>query len=382
MANLELKHDIDWTHLALLALRANRIPFVWGLPGIGKTARAMEVHARLWGGYNAAPFVCVAPALSDPTDACGLLVAVKGDDGEKVIRLLPDALKPLIAAGKGTLFIDELTTATAATQAAYLKVTQERRIGDTDIPPEVRIIIAANPPEVAAGGSELVTPLANRVVHMTAKAPNPRDWAIWLSSVLTETSHQRKSASLIGGFNVAKKDRLFIFPEDESKRAGAWPSPRSWHMAADCFASALEADDAPAGLELIAGSIGDSVAKEFVTFFNNMDLPDPRDVLEGKVSWAPTSDRIDKTSVMLRSIASEAINGPVKDKAEREAFVEIVWSLADAACNKAMTDIAYGAVSQLQTWRVLKSGAPRATGKFEAIVNPKFFDLQAKLAKS
>jgi hypothetical protein len=368
--------NTDWVQLALLALKANRVPFVWGLPGMGKTARARsDVHEKFWGGDPDAPFVAVAPALSDPTDAAGMLAVIH----ESVVRLLPEVMKPLIKAGKGTLFIDELTTATQATQAAFLKVVQERVVGDTPLPPDVRIIIAANPPEIAAGGAELVTPLANRVVHLYAKPPEARDWANWLSGALIDSPEARKSAALVGGFVTAKKNLLLALPEDEGKRQGAWPSPRSWHIAADCFAEALKMKEEAIGFDIVAGAVGEACASEFATFVNNMDLPDPRAVLDGRETWKPDIARVDKANVMLRSIASEAVNGPARDKAEREALVEKAWEITSTAVDAGMPDIAYNSASQLQRWRVAKSGAPRAMGVFEAKITPKFFNLQVKL---
>jgi hypothetical protein len=364
----------DWTKLAYVALRANRVPMVWGGPGIGKTDRAEnEVHRRFWANDPSAPFVAVAPALSDPTDATGPMAVIAGADGaEKAVRLLPEVLRPLVDSGKGTFFIDEFSTATAATQAAFLRVVQNRVVGDTKLPDPVRIIMAANPADIAAGGSEMVTPMANRVVHMEAQAPEARDWGVWLSGKLIDSTGKRRAAALIAAYMNAHSARLYALPEDESKRASAWPSPRSWHSAADCYGAAIDENEESLLLDLVAGCVGPSAAQEFATFVANADLPDALSVLSGAVSWAPERHRVDRASAVLQSIATEAAHGAWKDAATRAAMVERAWELVETACNAGLSDVAYPAVVPLNVWRLTKSGAPRALGAAEGRVGPRF----------
>jgi hypothetical protein len=360
---------VKWTKLAYLALQANRVPLVWGGPGIGKTDQAeSEVHQRYWAGDAEAPFVGVSPALSDPTDATGPLAVV----ADKAVRLLPEVMRPLFDAGRGTFFIDELTTATAATQAAFLRVVQNRIVGDQKFPDDVRIIMAANPADIAAGGSELVAPMANRVVHLKADAPEATDWKIWLASKLIDSASERRAAALIGAFIGSHSSRLYAFPEDEGKRASAWPSPRTWHAAADCYAAAIEAGEEGATLELVAGCVGTDVAQEFAAFVANADLPDARELLTGKVSWSPERHRVDRASAVLQSIATEAAYGPWGTAKERAEVVERAWEIIEGACNVGLTDSAYSAVVPLNTWRLTKSGAPRALGASELKVGPRF----------
>jgi hypothetical protein len=371
--NINVK-DSDWVKAAIIALKANRVPLVWGGPGIGKTDRAEnEVHRLLWGGDPNAPFVAVAPSLSDPTDATGPLAVLN----DKAVRLLPEVMRPLVDAGRGTFFIDELTTATQATQAAFLRVVQNRIVGDTVLPRDVRIIMAANPSDIAAGGSDLVVPMANRVVHMYAKAPDPRAWGDWLCSKLIDSAEARKVASMFAAFMAANKQRLYELPEDDAKKAQAWPSPRSWHSAADCYTEAVKANDPSTGLNLIAGCVGEAAAVEMATFLQNVDLPDPRELLEGRVSWKPERNRVDRANAVLRSIASEAVNAPVQTREARHGLVEAAWGVIGAACDAGLSDVAFNAVAPLNHWRLKKSGQPNGMFKTEAELTPRFFSLMA-----
>ena len=79
----------------------------------------------------------------------------------------PDWAVRLVRAGRGLLFLDELSTAPPAVQAALLRVVLERRVGALQLPAgAVRIVAAANPRVGAADGWELSPPLANRFVHL------------------------------------------------------------------------------------------------------------------------------------------------------------------------------------------------------------------------
>lgn len=369
---VKVNQSKDWTKLALIALRANRVPLVWGPPGIGKTDMSENlIHRVLWNNDPEAKFVSMVLSMSDPTDVTGPLAVIT----DKAKRLVPEVIEPVLRTGKGTILIDEVTTGTAATQAATMRGVQSRIWGDTKLPDAVRIIMAANPADIAAGGSDLVTPMANRVVHLHAGPPSGRDWGNWLCSAMIDSEEARRTASMFAAFISAKSDLLLQLPEDESRRAGAWPSPRSWHSAADCYAEALKAGDPAAGVDLVAGAVGEACAVELSTFLQHVDLPNPRELLDGRATWKAERHRADRANAVLRAIASEAVNGPAKDKQERIDLVGKAWEIVNDACQNGLTDIAFGAAVPLNNWRITKSGAPRALGVHEAQLTPRFFEI-------
>ena len=63
---------------------------------------------------------------------------------------------------EGILFLDQLSTAPPAVQAALLRVALERTVCDLELPAGVAVVAAANPPEQAASGWDLSRPLASR----------------------------------------------------------------------------------------------------------------------------------------------------------------------------------------------------------------------------
>lgn len=156
----EPRPDIQLEALTL-AVAADLPVLLWGEPGIGKTAALTQLAAAL-----DLPLTTVIASVHEPSDFSGLPVV--GDDpaAQGVPMAPPDWAVRLVLAGRGLLFLDELSTAPPAVQAALLRLVLERRIGALQLPPGVRIVAAANPRSSAADGWELSPPLANRFVHL------------------------------------------------------------------------------------------------------------------------------------------------------------------------------------------------------------------------
>ena len=136
---------------------AARVPvLLWGAPGTGKTS-AIRAMAQTMG----LPCETVIASIREPSDFAGLPIVV--GDG---VRFAPPAwARRLAEAGHGLLFLDELSTAPPAVQAALLRVVLERVVGDLTLPDAVAVVAAANPPEQAADGWDLasgVDPLRGR----------------------------------------------------------------------------------------------------------------------------------------------------------------------------------------------------------------------------
>ena len=153
------------SHNATAALglaMAARVPaLLWGAPGTGKSSVVRAVAQGL--GW---PCQVVIASIREPSDFAGLPVV----SGSGVRFAPPTWATDLAAAGHGVLFLDEISTAPPAVQAALLRVVLERTVGDLRLPDDVVVVAAANPPEQAADGWDLSAPLANRFCHL--------DWSI------------------------------------------------------------------------------------------------------------------------------------------------------------------------------------------------------------
>jgi hypothetical protein len=96
-----------------VAVSAGVPVLLWGSPGTGKTSAVLALGEALeW------PVETVIGSIREPSDFAGLPVVIDGS-----VRLSPPAWATrLSASGVGLLFLDELTTAPPAVQAAMLRV--------------------------------------------------------------------------------------------------------------------------------------------------------------------------------------------------------------------------------------------------------------------
>src|ERR1700677_5177024 len=227
---------------------AARVPvLLWGAPGTGKTS-AIRAMAEAMG----LPCETVIASIREPSDFAGLPI-VAGD----TVRFAPPLwARRLADAGHGLLFLDELSTAPPAVQAALLRGVLERAVGDLILRDQVAVVAAANPPEQAADGWDLSAPLANRLCHLTWHT-DPRAVADglagrWEAPVVPLLRDGWQPEELLASGVVAAclhvRPDLACAPPAEASSAGrGWPSPRTWEMAARLVGAALAGGTQGAG---------------------------------------------------------------------------------------------------------------------------------------
>ena len=158
------RHTDTCTALGV-ALLADVPVILWGPPGQGKSSVVQELAQGM-----DAHLETVIASIREPSDFAGLPVV---DPVTRTASLaapswavrLRDAV--LEQGRMGIQFYDEVSTAPPATQAALLRPILEGVVGDLRLPPGVRTVAAANPPDVAADGWDLAPPVANRFVHLS-----------------------------------------------------------------------------------------------------------------------------------------------------------------------------------------------------------------------
>src|SRR6201999_4017555 len=130
-------------------------------------------------------------------------------------------------------------TAPPAVQAALLRVVLERGVGDLDLPAEVAVVAAANPPEQAADGWDLSAPLANRLCHLAWEI-NPRLGADglaggWDPPRIPELTGDWVPAEimargLVAAFLRVRPALACAPPTDPAAGGRGWARPRPWEM--------------------------------------------------------------------------------------------------------------------------------------------------------
>ncbi|WP_436788937.1 AAA family ATPase [Yinghuangia sp. YIM S10712] len=302
-----------------LAVAADLPVLLWGEPGIGKTAALTQLADSL-----DLPLTTVIASVHEPSDFSGLPV-VGDDPAEQGIPMAPpDWAVRLVRAGRGLLFLDELSTAPPAVQAALLRLVLERRIGALQLPPEVRIVAAANPRSSAADGWELSPPLANRFVHLQwvhdpdvvvrglggtwPRAELPR---LDPAALPHAVAFARRA---VCGLLTARPTLVHRLPGTETRRGGPWPSPRSWEMAMRLVAFATAAGSSRDVLSmLVRGTIGDGPGLELLASIDRMDLPDPETLLADPES-AELPERGDLRQAVLDGVVDAVRKRPEKTR--------------------------------------------------------------------
>ena len=325
---------------ALSLATAARVPvLLWGAPGTGKTSVVQALAA-------AAGWHCetVIASIREPSDFAGLPV-VQGEGAHAEVLLAPPRwARRLAEAGTGIAFFDEISTAPPAVQAALLRVVLERTVGDLVLPEGVSVVAAANPPEQAADGWDLSAPLANRFCHLDwpsdarrmaegfaggwGAPPHPSLPDGWLDLVPL-------ARSWIAGFVSVRPTLALDVPDNAASSGRAWPSPRSWDMAARLLAAARAAGvDGLVTSQLVRGAVGNGPGVEFLTWLEEADLPDPEQVLADPASFR-LPERGDRAFAALTSIAAVVATQPTPER--WAAAWKVFGSVSDKAPDAAAT---------------------------------------------
>ncbi|MFE5215739.1 MULTISPECIES: AAA family ATPase [unclassified Streptomyces] len=350
-----------------LAVTADLPVLLWGEPGIGKTAALTQLATAL-----DLPLTTVIASVHEPSDFSGMPVV--GDDPavQGVPMAPPDWAVRLVRAGRGLLFLDELSTAPPAVQAALLRLVLERRIGTLSLPPGIRVVAAANPRSSAADGWELSPPLANRFVHLQwthdhdvvvrglggtwPRATLPR---LHPERLTDAVSHARRA---VCAFLTARPGLVHRLPSGESRRGGAWPSPRSWEATLRLLAFATAAGASRDVLSLLVrGTVGDGPGLELLAALDRMDLPDPETLLADPAD-AELPRRGD-----LRQAVLDGVVEAVRNRPERARW-EAAWELLVRAVETGAPDVVVVPASTLASLRRDDWEVPAAIEQLSGVV--------------
>src|SRR5258705_1979645 len=153
--------------LRTLMLGEKQPVFIWGGPGIGKSAVVRQLATDM-----AIPLQDVRALLLDPVDLRGL--PFLGQDGRSkwaTPEFLPQD-------GSGILFLDELNAAPAMVQASCYQLVLDRKLGEYNLPDGWAIVAAGNRDSDRAVTTRMPSPLRNRFVHLEFEV-DLQEWSEW-----------------------------------------------------------------------------------------------------------------------------------------------------------------------------------------------------------
>ena len=231
---------------------------IWGGPGIGKS----EIPAQI-AKESGVKLLDFRANLFDPVDVRGIPYLAKMKETVKHFTrwAVPDVFPIVDRDGEeGIFLIDELPTAPAATQNAFLQLLITREVGNYKIPDGWSIIAAGNRLTDAAAVYQMPSPVRNRLAHYELEA-DLGDWVEWAVSNGVDTS--------VVSFIRYRPNLLYNFnPEDY-----AFPTPRSWSYVDKRLK--LPKVDEESLFYGVSALVGDGAAGEYIAFRQiYTELPD------------------------------------------------------------------------------------------------------------
>lgn len=273
--------------LVRLGIQARGKLFLWGPPGVGKSAAVYQA-AALEG--IAAEHVFEARASQiDAVTARGLPVA---DPASGICRWTrPEFLPPADLHEPSLLFLDELPQAVQTVQSAFYEAVHNHRIGPHVIPAECVVLAAGNRAGVDRSGAFAISAaLANRFdSHLEVRA-DVDDWAAWATSAGVD-------ASIVAFVRWRGLETLCEAP-GTGVAGRSFATPRSWHNLSNLLGHAEAAitgrKDATVLLAaVVEGAVGPGCGAAYLGYRKvYAELPDLDAWLAGQPVTLPTADEL------------------------------------------------------------------------------------------
>lgn len=272
----------------LLNVATIRPVFIWGAPGIGKSALVEK-----FAGEVGLPCVSLLGSQLAPEDIIGI-PQIQDD----VSTFLP----PKMIARKEpyVLFLDELNACSQEVQKAFYSLIHERRIGEYHLPEGSIVIGAGNRAQDSAIVKTMSSALINRMFHVQLKA-DPAQWLNW--------AYEENLHPWVINYITQRPDHLFSEPP---KTEEPYSTPRSWHMLSDALKEYHAEENAipDAMLKMITyGCISASHAGMFIAFIkqlNNKHLL--TDIIKGEAKWPSNPEDRDVLYFLSQSFRAKLLH--------------------------------------------------------------------------
>lgn len=272
----------------LLNVATIRPVFIWGAPGIGKSA-LVEKFANEVG----LPCVSLLGSQLAPEDIIGI-PQIQDD----VSTFLP----PKMIARKEpyVLFLDELNACSQEVQKAFYSLIHERRIGEYHLPVGSIVIGAGNRAQDSAIVKTMSSALINRMFHVQLKA-DPEQWLNW--------AYEEGLHPWVINYITQRPDHLFSEPP---KTEEPYSTPRSWHMLSDALKEYHAGTDSmpDAMLKMITyGCISAAHAGMFMAFVKQLGNTHLlTDIIKGDAKWPAKPEERDILYFLSQSFRAKLLH--------------------------------------------------------------------------
>ncbi len=293
-------------------IKSRLVPLVLGSPGIGKSDIVRQIAEK----FNL-KVIDLRLSQCDPCDLAGFVSIIdgRGDYAPMVHFPIEGDSLPKNSEGKPMagwlLFLDEITSAAPAIQAASYKLILDRMVGSHSLHKNVAIVAAGNRDTDNAVVQPMSTALQSRLVHLDLTI-DYNEWCEWATT--TGLDHK------IVDYIMFKPNMIYTFKPDHTDHTYA--CPRTWEFANRVMKQV--GMESPTLLPMLAGTISEGVAREFLAYCKiYADLPKMADIianptrvtmsqepsvlyaLTGTISNAVTMENFDKISDFVERMPTE-----------------------------------------------------------------------------
>lgn len=280
----------------LINIAPTRPVFIWGAPGIGKSALVQKFADEV--GLE-----CVSMLGSQlaPEDIIGI-PQIKGETSEFLPPKMIAKKEPYV------LFLDELNACSQEVQKAFYSLIHEHRIGEYHLPKGSVVIGAGNRTQDGAIVKTMSSALVNRMFHVQLVA-DPHQWLDW--------AYEEGIHPWVIDYITQRPDHLFSEPP---KTEEPYSTPRSWHMLSDALKEyhvGLEDKEiSQETLRILAyGSVSPSHAGMFLAFIKTLGRRDLlQEIIKGQSRWPGKPEERDVLYFLAQSFRAKLLMELPEDK--------------------------------------------------------------------
>lgn len=285
-------------------IKSNTPVNLLGSPGVGKSDVIKQVAEQL--NLKVIDFRL---STCDPTDLSGIPFISNGRSAYMPNEAFPLASDTIPNREDGTpydgwlLFLDEITNAPMAVQAAAYQLVLDRQVGQNKLHKDVKIVSAGNMiDDGAAVTGEMSTALKSRMAHINIEM----SLDAWLDWAMGAGIHHS-----ITSFIKFKPTALYQF--DPKVDADTFPCPRTWGMV-DSLIKTVGMNDKNLQA-LVSATISDGPASEFINYCKNfVGLPTYDDIVKNP----------EKVDVPKEMSTLYALSGSIGAQTKKETVTEVM----------------------------------------------------------
>lgn len=272
----------------LLNIALARPVFIWGAPGIGKSAFA-EQFAEAVG----LPCVSLLGSQLAPEDIIGI-PQIRGNTSEFLPPKMIAREEPYV------LFLDELNACSQEVQKAFYSLIHEHRVGEYHLPEGSIVIGAGNRSQDSAIVKTMSSALINRMFHVQLKVDVKQrtDWA-----------YENELHPWVIDYITKRPDHLFSEPP---KTEDTFSTPRSWHMLSDALKAfgAGEKELAEKTIRVLAyGLLSKNHASMFLAYTKQLkNSTQLDDIIAGKAHWPSKAEDRDVLYFLATSFRARLLH--------------------------------------------------------------------------